>query len=257
MARFSANLGFLWSELSLPDAILAAHRAGFDAVECHWPYTYPPERVMASLKQTGLPMLALNTPRGDANQGDFGLCSIPARQDEAKRGMTDAIIYASEIGAKAVHVMAGKALPDQACHHHFIDMVAFAADKAEPHGIEIWIEAINPIDVPGYFLNQTRQAIDILNSVSAHNTGLMFDCYHVGRMNGNIWHELEYCLPWIRHIQIAAVPDRGEPDQGYVNYQPIYRWLDEKGYEGFIGAEYQPRQAMEDGLGWLGAARSA
>ncbi|MEL7087640.1 MAG: isomerase, partial [Planctomycetota bacterium] len=30
--RFSANLGFLWTELSLPDAIRAAKRAGFDAV---------------------------------------------------------------------------------------------------------------------------------------------------------------------------------------------------------------------------------
>ncbi|MEN8934506.1 MAG: isomerase, partial [Planktotalea arctica] len=36
--KFSANLGFLWSELSLPDAIRAAKAAGFDAVECHWPY---------------------------------------------------------------------------------------------------------------------------------------------------------------------------------------------------------------------------
>ena len=256
MPRFSANLGFLWSELSLPDAILAAHKAGFDAVECHWPYAYPPESVLAALKETGLPMLALNTPRGDVSRGDFGLCAIPARQDEAKRGMIDAISYASQIGAKAVHVMAGKALPDQACHRHFIDMVAWAADQAEPHGIEIWIEAINPIDVPGYFLHQTRQAIDILTSIPAKNIGLMFDCYHVGRMNGNILHELEYSLPWIRHIQIAAVPDRGEPDQGHIDYQPIYRWLDEKDYTGFIGAEYHPRQAMKDGLGWLSAARS-
>ena len=30
--RFSANLGFLWADLPLPDAIRAAHHAGFDAV---------------------------------------------------------------------------------------------------------------------------------------------------------------------------------------------------------------------------------
>ncbi|EIM73861.1 hydroxypyruvate isomerase [Nitratireductor aquibiodomus RA22] len=34
MLRFSANLGFLWTELALPDAVRRAHAAGFDAVEC-------------------------------------------------------------------------------------------------------------------------------------------------------------------------------------------------------------------------------
>jgi hydroxypyruvate isomerase len=41
MLRFSANLGFLWTELPLPAAIMAAAKAGFDAVECHWPFDVP------------------------------------------------------------------------------------------------------------------------------------------------------------------------------------------------------------------------
>jgi len=32
MTTFSANLGFLWTEKSLPDAIYAAKKAGFEAV---------------------------------------------------------------------------------------------------------------------------------------------------------------------------------------------------------------------------------
>jgi hydroxypyruvate isomerase len=35
LTKFSANLGFLWSDLPLPAAIHAAKAAGFDAVECH------------------------------------------------------------------------------------------------------------------------------------------------------------------------------------------------------------------------------
>ena len=49
MTRFSANLGFLWTDRSLVDAIHAAHDAGFDAVECHWPYDYDPAEVKAAL----------------------------------------------------------------------------------------------------------------------------------------------------------------------------------------------------------------
>ena len=35
--KFSANLGFLWTDLPLSEAVRAAHRAGFVAVECHGP----------------------------------------------------------------------------------------------------------------------------------------------------------------------------------------------------------------------------
>jgi hydroxypyruvate isomerase len=49
--KFSANLGFLWAELELPDAILAAKAAGFDAVECHWPYDSDPKLFMKHFKK--------------------------------------------------------------------------------------------------------------------------------------------------------------------------------------------------------------
>jgi hydroxypyruvate isomerase len=65
MTRFSANLGFLWTDRPLPDAIRAAKAAGFDAVECHWPYEVPAAETESALTETGLTMLGLNTRRGD------------------------------------------------------------------------------------------------------------------------------------------------------------------------------------------------
>ena len=41
MLRFSANLGFLWTDLALTDAIKVAASSGFDAIECHWPFDVP------------------------------------------------------------------------------------------------------------------------------------------------------------------------------------------------------------------------
>ena len=49
MIRFAANLGFLWADRPLPDAIEAAAAAGFDAVECHMPYAHDPADVAAAL----------------------------------------------------------------------------------------------------------------------------------------------------------------------------------------------------------------
>ena len=61
MPRFSANLGYLWKELPLPEAVLAARKAGFDAVEFHEPYHYPAEEIREALDETSLKMLGLNT----------------------------------------------------------------------------------------------------------------------------------------------------------------------------------------------------
>jgi 2-dehydrotetronate isomerase len=109
MPGFSANLGFLWTDLLLPDAIRAAARVGFAAVECHWPYDTPPEAVLAALRETGLPMLSLNTRRGDVAAGDNGLAALPGHEPEARADIDEALDYAAALDAQAVHVMAGNA----------------------------------------------------------------------------------------------------------------------------------------------------
>ena len=73
MPTFSANLGFLFGDQSLPNAIRSAHRAGFAAVECHWPYEEDSGAIRAALEETGLPLLGLNTARGNVGGGEMGL----------------------------------------------------------------------------------------------------------------------------------------------------------------------------------------
>ena len=63
MTKFSANLGFLWTELLLPDAVRAAHKAGFHSVECHWPYATSVNDLNAAIAETGLEMLGKKTHR--------------------------------------------------------------------------------------------------------------------------------------------------------------------------------------------------
>ena len=91
MARFSANLGFLWTDLPLPDAIRQARKAAFDAVECHWPYGVAPDEVYQALSETGLAMLSLNTRPGDSAKRDFGLCAVPGREAEAREAIREAL----------------------------------------------------------------------------------------------------------------------------------------------------------------------
>jgi len=250
MTKFSANLGFLWIDLTLPDAIRAAKKAGFDAVECHWPYETPSVEVLETLRETGLAMLGINTVRGDARAGEAGLSGLLGREEEAKGAINQAVGYAAEIDAQNVHVMAGNRC-DGADTETFVANLSYACDLAAVHGIGILIEPINHHDMPDYFLKTTAQAIDIITRVDKPNLKMMFDCYHVQIMEGDISRKLETLMPYIGHIQIAAVPSRAEPDEGELNYRHIFLKLEELGYNAPLGAEYKPRYTTDSGLEWL------
>jgi hydroxypyruvate isomerase len=252
MTRFSANLGFLWKELSLPDAIRAAKRAGFDAVECHFPYDVPETEVIAALSETGLPMLGINTIRGE--EGEFGLAALPGREEDARAAIDQAISYASRIKAANVHVMAGVSSGATA-NKTFTSNLAYACHQAEPHGITILIEPLNRYDAPGYFLNRSAQAIHIIEEVAAPNLKLMFDCYHLQLQEGDLTHRLDNLMPLIGHIQFAAVPDRAEPDHGELDYRYIFNVIADLGYTAPLGAEYKPAGSTEEGLGWMQSLR--
>jgi hydroxypyruvate isomerase len=255
MPRYSANLGFLFTELPDIDRIAAAAAAGFKAVEMHWPYQVPPDEMRGALSRSQVTMLGLNTPVGNAAAGDFGLGALVGRQSEFQQAVEQAVSYGHAISATAVHCMSGLVSPDAAAaaERTFVANLKLAADKAAQADMIVLIEPINHRDKPGYFLHSIEQAASIIDQVGRRNVKIMFDCYHIQIMQGDLTRRLKDFLDLIGHVQIAAVPSRAEPDEGEIDYRNICRALDGLGYGGWIGAEYKPRGRTEDGLGWLAA----
>ncbi|PDT16684.1 isomerase [Rhizobium sp. J15] len=251
--RFSANLGFLWTDRPLPDAIRAAKAAGFDAVECHWPYSVPVAATKAALEETGLPMLGLNTSRGNTAIGENGLCALPGREADARAAIDEALAYAAGLSASAVHVMAGNSSGPRA-RRTFCENLAYACDAAGD-AVTILIEPLNPYNAPGYFLNGTQQAADIIREVGKPNLRLMFDFYHVQIIEGDVTRRFETLLPLIGHVQIASVPDRGTPDHGELDYGYVLQRVADLGWKHPIGAEYLPRDVANPDMSWLARHR--
>ena len=83
----------------------------------------------------------------------------------------------------------------------------------------------------------------------------MFDCYHVGRTEGDITTRLAALAPIIGHIQFASVPDRGAPDHGEVDYRWIFSRIAEMGWPHPLGAEYKCTGPTDDTLDWLSDMR--
>lgn len=251
--RFSANLGFLWTDRPLPDAIRAAKAAGFDAVECHWPYSVPVAATKAALEETGLPMLGLNTSRGNTAIGENGLSALPGREADARAAIDEALAYAAGLSVSAVHVMAGNSSGPRA-RRAFCENLAYACDAASD-AVTILIEPLNPYNAPGYFLNGTQQAADIIREVGKPNLRLMFDFYHVQIIEGDVTRRFETLLPLIGHVQIASVPDRGTPDHGELDYGYVLQRVADLGWKHPIGAEYLPRDVANPDMSWLARHR--
>ena len=59
----------------------------------------------------------------------------------------------------------------------------------------------------------------------------------------------------IDHIQLADTPGRHEPGTGEINFDNLFKAIDASGYSGWIGCEYIPAAATEEGLGWIARYR--
>lgn len=250
MTKLSANLGFLWPELELLEAIRVAKDVGFDAVEVHWPYITHAVEMALVLEELHMPLISLNTVGGDLNAGEFGMAALAGREEDARAGIDKALAYAADVSAKFVHVLAGRAQGEEA-RASFVENLTYAAAKAQEYGVSILIEPISEATQPGYFLTHVDQAASIITEVGQPNVKILFDCYHVQLTEGDLINRIETHLPLIGHIQIAAVPDRGEPGHGEVDYPELLRQVDALGYDGYVGAEYKPTGLTSDGLSWM------
>lgn len=255
MLRLSANLGFLWPDRPLLERIDAAARAGFRAIELHWPYDVPAEDVGRRCRALGLTLLGVNTVRGDVPAGEFGLGALPGREGEFQAAVDQSIAFCVAAGGNAVHCMAGVVPPagrDRA-RAVLLENLQTASAKAEPHGITLLLEPINPRDAPGYFYSTAAEGAAVIEAAGCANIKLMFDCYHVGSSEGDVIANLERFLPVIGHIQVAAVPSRAEPDGGELDYRAVFAAIERLPYRGWTGAEYKPAGSTDEGLQWIRA----
>ncbi len=248
MPTLSANLSFLFPELPFLARFGAAAEAGFRAVEFAFAYEHPEAAVAAAASAAGVEVVLLNLPPGDWSAGERGLAAVSGRQADFRRSLEQAIRYAEATSCCRVHIMAGAGAD---CREEvYVDNLAMAAERLAGSGIAALIEPINLIDMPAYFLNLPEQASRIIERVDHANLFLQLDLYHCQVMRGDLARRVEAHLPLIRHMQIAGNPGRHEPCVGEINYQYLFDFIDNVGYDGWLGCEYTPIGDTLAGLPW-------
>jgi hydroxypyruvate isomerase len=255
MPRFAANLGFLFQEVGFLDRFEAAAGVGFRGVEHGFPYEAPPESIAARLQACGLEQVLCNLPPGDRARGERGVDALPGREEAFAECVERGLTYARALSCPCLHAMAGippAGMARQDCEAVYVRNLRWAAETLKPHGIRLLIEPLNTRDNPGYFLNTTAQARQIIERVGSDNLFLQMDLYHCQVMRGDLAEEIKSHLALIGHFQIAGNPGRHEPDVGEINYPFLFNLIDELGYTGWVGCEYHPCSDTAAGLGWAG-----
>lgn len=252
MTRFAANISMMFTELPFLERFAAAAEEGFRGVEYLFPYDFNPDEVAAALRGAGLSQVLFNAPPGDWDSGERGIAALPGRDTEFENGIAVALRYAAALDCQQIHVMAGLAdAADEETAERYVGRLRAAADEAALAGRTLLIEPINPYDMPGYFLRQVPQALDLLERIDRGNVRLQLDLYHAQITDGDLTRLIRTNRNVIGHVQVASVPDRHEPDHGETDYPHLFRVLDEVGYTGWIGCEYKPAAGTTEGLGWF------
>jgi hydroxypyruvate isomerase len=254
--KFAANLTMLFSELPFLDRFAAAKSAGFSGVEYLFPYDFDKADLREQLDEHGLTQVLHNLPAGNWAGGERGIAILPERVDEFRDGVERAIDYAKALDCRQLNCLVGIA-PRNAdpfeLNEVLVGNLRFAADALARERIKLLVEPINTLDIPGFFLNRTEQAVQLIADVRSSNLFIQYDIYHMQVMEGDIARTVQKHLPRIAHIQLADNPGRNEPGTGEINYPFLFRHLDTIGYRGWVGCEYKPRTTTVDGLGWHGA----
>lgn len=263
MPRFAANLSMLFTEHPFLDRFEHAARAGFDAVEFMFPYEHPPLEILSRLDTHGLELVLHNLPPGDWAAGERGIACLPERVAEFRDGVGLAVRYATALGCRHLHCMAGKAPAGSdraALRATFVSNLRYAAGEARKAGIRLLIEPINHFDIPGYLIQTSAQAVAVIDEVMSDgktdNLFLQYDIYHMQRMEGELAATMQRLLPRIAHLQLADNPGRNEPGTGEIHWDFLFAHLDRIGYRGTIGCEYKPATTTAAGLGWFDRVRT-
>ena len=254
MPKLAANLSMLFTENEFLDRFAEASDAGFHGVEYLFPYAFDAAEIKQRLAQYNLEQVLFNLPAGDWDAGDRGIATDPNRVGEFQAGVYLAIEYARTLNCTQLNCLAGitpVTVSAQQAHETFVANLQFAAAELAKAGISLVIEAINTRDIPGFFLTTTAQALAVIKATESTNIRVQYDIYHMQVMEGDIATTLSNNLVQIQHVQLADNPGRHEPGTGELNYQFLFKHLDDIGYQGWVGCEYKPATTTAAGLHWL------
>ena len=122
-----------------------------------------------------------------------------------------------------------------------------ASEILEPHGLIMVLEPLNFRNHPGMFLTESPQAYQICKAVDSPSCKILFDIYHQQIQEGNLIPNIEATWDEIAYFQVGDNPGRNEPTTGEINYKNVFKFINDKGYNGIVGMEHGNSKKGKEG----------
>lgn len=259
--RYDVNCSMLFRELPLLRRPQAARDAGFDAIECWWPFPDPVpadrevDAFVTAVRDAGVQLVLLNTFGGDLAQGERGLACVPGREAEFRDNLDVAVGLAAATGCPTLHVLYGnRDGADPARQDALgVEQLALAGTAAHEVGAGIVVEALS--GPAAYPLRTAADVLRVLDRLQREAGGpgarLLCDVHHIAVNGDDPLGVIDRHAARIGHLQLADVPGRHQPGTGTLDVAGCVTALHAHGYAGWIGLEYEPLGPTEASLRWL------
>ncbi|MFB6141478.1 MAG: TIM barrel protein [Halosimplex sp.] len=245
MVEFAVNAGIVGAEdESVAEAVGTAADLGVSAVEFFdWQSAdLAAVREAGSERGIGIAGILAGGAGSNIDDRDAPAAVNPYDRETVVGDVEESLDAAEEVGADCLILTVG---PDQGGFAHDTQrralerVLADVAPAAEDAGVTVVIEPLNTtVDHPGYFLESSREAFDIVRSVGSDRVKVLFDVYHQQITEGDVIRNLTENVDQVGHVHVADNPGRFEPGSGEIAYANVFDALDDAGYEGYVGMEF-------------------
>ncbi len=250
MVQRSISIQLIWTDRPFPQRAVAAAAAGFDLVDLWDRRTSDLDNLAKACADNGIGI------NGFFGNRDHGLCD-PAQRDAVLEEIGRNLDEAVRVGARQLHVFSNAIaeggmvvpipeVPRAAAICVGLETLAAAAELAEGSGVQLMLEHLNPVHLPGYLWDDASVAGMVARQLDHPGVRAVFDTYHQQLGGGRLVDNLLSMWPWLGRIDIAGVPGRCEPGCGEIDFAYLNSVITNKGWDGTVTFEVTPSDGNPD-----------
>jgi sugar phosphate isomerase/epimerase len=197
-------------------------------------------KVLKMVKQYGLEVPAIGTGQAYLRDGLSFLNPNQTIRKKAVERIKRHVDFASLFEAQVIiGLIRGKRnkLSEAQATNFFIKSIQECADYASDQRITLAIEPINRYETD--FINQVKQAINVLRLIESKNVGVLIDTFHMNIEERSIEESIKLSKPFLSHVHLAD-SNRQAPGYGHLNFESIIKTLKKISYQKYLSAEILP-----------------
>ena len=248
--KFSLCIEPIFENVDFYDRIKLAKECGADAIEFWNPIPYDTNKIGQLSSQLDIPVAAISI-------ADSWNVRMNDSYRKVLHSVEETIRYGKEVGCSTFIGLSGEQMSKvDAEKSILIENLKRVSELCEKHGVTIVLEPLNSLyDHKGYYLDSSYVGFEIAKAVNSPNISILYDCYHMQLMEGNLINNMVNNVEFIGHIHSAGVPGRKELQNCEINYPAVVKAVEQAGYQGYFGLEYwttyDDAQSVRDVLAYL------